>query len=147
MKPYEITYLIVPSLTIEEASEYHERMKNVIEEAGGTPGKEQVPSKKSLAYPVEKNPEAYLASLDFEAREEDIKKISEKLKKEKNMLRYLLVKKEVPKKAEEKKGDSQEKKKGKSLKPEKAEKEKSEESEKTDKAKLDDLDEKIDEML
>ncbi len=131
MKAYEITYLIAPSLTAEEAEKYHEKIKGIISKANGVLGKEQSPSKRVLAYPIKKNAEGYLASADFESSEDSIKEISKKLKKEKDLLRYLLIKKEINKTSEKKERSAQ--KKGKSLKPEKA--------------KLKEIDEKIDEIL
>jgi len=128
MKPYEITYIITPSLTLEEAIDVHEGIKKEIQENKGTLGSEQNPIRKTLAYPINKNNEGYLASVDFVTDEESIKKIEEKARKEKNFLRYIVVGKRLSKKSEEERP-----KRRKTLKPEKA--------------KLKEIDDKIDEIL
>jgi len=145
MEPYEITYLILPSLTAEEAVGFHEDIKKIIGKENGVLGNEQSPVKKPLAYLVKQHGEGYLASLDFQAKKEDVKKIGEKIKKEKNIMRYLLVGKQVSKKPEKKRRtltDSTEE-----PEKEKPVKEKKKKSLKPAKAKLQEIDDKIDEML
>ncbi len=128
MKPYEITYLIVPSLTAEEAGLFHEEVKKIITKNNGLLGSEQVPTKKTLAYPIKKSSEGYLSSVDFNASPEEAKKIAESVKKEKNVLRHILIGKQIKKKDEE--GP---RRKRRSLKPEKA--------------SLKEIDEKLDDIL
>lgn len=128
MKPYEITYLIVPSLTAEEAGLFHEEVKKIITKNNGLLGSEQVPTKKTLAYPIKKSNEGYLSSIDFNASPEEAKKIAESVKKEKNVLRHILIGKQIKKKDEE--GP---RRKRRSLKPEKA--------------SLKEIDEKLDDIL
>ncbi len=128
MKPYEITYLIVPDLTTEEAGEYHEGVKKLIAKIKGTPGSEQTPTKRVLAYSVKKNNEAYLASLDFEAESSAVQELKKLVEKEKKIIRHLIISKKVSKRDEE-----DQPKKRRSLKPEKA--------------TLKEIDEKIDEIV
>ncbi len=129
MRSYELNYLITPSLTEEEAISYHEKIKEAIKKEGGMIEKEHMPIKKKLAYDIDKKSEAYLTAVDFGITEEKIKKIKEKIGDESNILRTLLIKKEVGRKDE----DEEPKRKRRSLKPEKA--------------KLKEIDAKIDEML
>ncbi len=128
MKPYEITYLIDSSLTAEEAESFHEDIKKTVKENKGVPGSEQKPTRKTLAYPINKKTEGYLASVDFEAGAKEVTEIRKKVEKEKNILRYLIIEKQIAKK-EEKERPS----KKKTLKPEKA--------------KLKEIDDKINEIL
>ena len=128
MKPYELTYLIIPSFTSEEAGVFHEGIKKIISKNGGSLGSEQVPTRKTLAYPIKKSTEGYLSSIDFDAKPEDAKKVSEEIKKEKDILRHILIGKQFGKKI-----DEEPRRKRKSLKPEKA--------------TLQEIDEKIDEIL
>ncbi len=127
MKPYEITYLIVSSLTTVEASILHEDIKKSIKENKGVLGNEQNPTRKTLAYPINKETEGYLASVDFETEKENIKKIKEKVGKEKNIFRYLVIGKQVSKRFEKERPSRR------TLKPEKV--------------KLQEIDDKIDEIL
>ncbi len=128
MKFYEITYLIVPDLTAEETAGFHEKIKKLIEENKGKIGGEQTPTKKTLAYPVKKRTEGFLASIDFETEKEAAKKISEDMRKKEEVLRYLIISKETSKKSEE-----EPKRRRRSLKPEKA--------------KLKEIDDKLDEIV
>jgi small subunit ribosomal protein S6 len=128
MKPYELTYLIIPSFTTQEASVFHEEIKKTISKNGGVLGSEQIPTRKTLAYPIKKSTEGYLSSIDFDASPEDAKKVAEEVKKEKNILRHILIGKQFGKKI-----DEEPRRKRRSLKPEKA--------------KLQEIDEKIDEIL
>ncbi len=115
MKPYELTYLIVPSFTSEEAGVFHEGIKKTISKNGGALGSEQTPTRKTLAYPIKKNTEGYLSSIDFDANPEDAKKVGEEIRKEKNILRHILIGKQFGKKI-----DEEPRRKRRSLKPEKA---------------------------
>jgi len=133
MRPYEITYLITPMLTEGEASTFHEKMKKMVEENSGKAGQEQVPTKKTLAYPIKKNTEGYLSSFDFEIEEKDLEKVKENISKEDSILRHIIIQKDPQKEEKEEKREEKSPKKKKSLKPEKA--------------KLKEIDEKIEEML
>ena len=128
MKPYELTYLIIPSFTTEEAGVFHEGIKKIISKNGGLLGSEQIPTRKTLAYPIKKSTEGYLSSIDFNAIEENAKKVGEEVKKEKNILRHILIGKQFGKKI-----DEEPRRKRRSLKPEKA--------------KLQEIDEKLDDIL
>lgn len=132
MKTYELTYLATPSLTEEEAQEYHGKIKKIIEKEKGVLGKEQEPLKKDLAYPIKKESKSYLACVDFESTEESANKVSKEIKKEKNVLRHIIARKEFSK-VNEKQEERKRKRKSKSLKPEKT--------------KLKEIDKKIDEIL
>ncbi len=129
MKSYEITYLIPPSLTAQEAVDYHAKIKKTVEKNNGVLGNEQIPSKKKLAYPIGKETEGYLTSIDFEIDKKNLKDLEKEVEKESNVMRHILIEKQATKKEEEQKPA----RKRRSLKPEKA--------------SLRDIDAKIDEIL
>ncbi len=114
MNYYELTYLASPTFTHEEVVGYHEKIKSLIVKEKGVTSTEQEPIKKTLAYPVKKQTQAYLASIDFEIVAGDADKIKAFLKKESNILRHILIKKN---KAHEK--EDARPRKRRSLKPEK----------------------------
>ncbi len=128
MKSYEITYLTIPSLTTEEATSLHEEIKNSITKVGGSLKTDQTPTRKTLAYLVKNNSEGYLSSIDFDLDHEKIDNLVKKVERNENILRHLLLTKQIRKRDEE-----EPRRKRPSLKPEKA--------------KLKELDDKIDEML
>lgn len=128
MNYYELTYLASPTFTHEEVINFHEKIKSHISKEKGVTSTEQEPIKKTLAYPVKKHSQAYLASIDFEIDIENISKIKDIIKKENNILRYILTKKS--KKQENEEATT---KKRRSLKPEKA--------------MLEDIEQKLDEII
>ncbi len=132
-KTYELTYLITPSLTQEDATAFHEKIKSIIKK-DCQEDKEQFPKKIALAYQIEEVDEAYLACIDFQTTSDKINDLQKNLKKEKSIIRFLLV--EKPKEKiiipRERTKDKPVQKK-RSLKPEKT--------------KLQELDKKIDEIL
>lgn len=130
MKPtYELTYLIEPIMGKEDALSFHEKIKEMIKKEGGEPGHEQAPVLKKLAFEIEKHNEGYLASIDFQAPGEKANKIRKDTEQKQEVMRCLLIEKEISNKKEYRK----ERPKKKTLKPEKA--------------KLKELDKKIDEIL
>lgn len=98
MKLYEITYLISPDLSEEELRDFQEKIISFIQEQGGILGKTNSVTKKTLAYPIKKKEIAFFVNLDFQLQPEKIEILEKKLKKESKILRYLILRKELPKK-------------------------------------------------
>ena len=98
MHSYELTYLISPDLSEEELKIFPEKINSFLEE-GRSEGL-KLPVKRRLAYPIKKKIEAYLGVLNFYLPSEKLENFEKKLKKEPKILRYLLLKKEVPRKIE-----------------------------------------------
>ncbi len=97
MNFYEFTYLIDPELSKTEITSLQDKIKSLIQEEGGTVKSTGHPSKRILAYPIKKKREAFLADLSFVLEPEKLKNIKKKLKAEKQILRFLLLKKQPPK--------------------------------------------------
>ncbi len=94
MNLYEITYLITPELTEEEAIAFNEKIAEKIKGFGATLHKAENPKKRFLAYKINNQfEEAYLACIDLEVSIEKIRQIESKLKEEKEIIRHLLVSK------------------------------------------------------
>lgn len=89
---YQLTFLSSPELVQEEGEVFFEKIEALIKEKGEILAKEKL-EKIKLAYPIEKKNEAFLASLDFKTQEDEIEDLKRKIKEEKNILRYLLIKK------------------------------------------------------
>lgn len=129
MKLYELAYIANPSLSPEQATDLQEEIVKMIRKEEGVPGKASSPQKRALAYVVKKHNEAYFSSLEFSMIEESMNNLEKKIKKEKDLLRYLIIKKPVVRKVV---FEAQSEKR-RSLKPEKA--------------KLKEIDKKIEEMI
>ncbi len=96
MKHYELAYLISANLSSEEIRVLQEKINSFIQEGGEKENKFSSPEiknpiKKTLAYPVKKEKEAYFAVLNFNLNSEKIIDLEKKLKNEKAILRYLIL--------------------------------------------------------
>lgn len=100
MKLYELTYVISPELSEEELKIFQEKISSAIQNEGGKLEKAKVPMRKKLAYPIKNKSEAYLLTSDFYFLPEKLENLEKKLKAESNILRYLILAKEVPRRIE-----------------------------------------------
>ncbi|MGB9743387.1 MAG: 30S ribosomal protein S6 [Minisyncoccales bacterium] len=91
MKNYELTYLISNELTEEEAQNLQNKIVSYIQEEGGILINQRTPIKKTLAYPVKKKSQAYLAVISYQLLPEKLSNLEKKIKTEFHLLRYLIV--------------------------------------------------------
>ncbi len=157
MNLYELTYLLSPELTGEEAEAKNDEIAEKIKKTGATLYKLEGPKKRNLAYELDGFNEAYIASIDLDVESLKIKVIEEKIKQEEAVLRHLLIsKKEVEEedpseeKPTERKEESEEgNEEDNEDEEKKSEKEEDEEKkeDKDKKVKLKEIDDKIDEIL
>ena len=91
MKHYELTYLISSEMSEEEVKSLPEKVFVLIQEAGGIIENKSFPLRRKLAYPVNKQEDAYLAVLTFQLDPEKLAGLEKKLKAEGQILRYLLL--------------------------------------------------------
>jgi len=91
MRHYELTYLISKELNEEEVQNLQNKIISLIESAGGVLINQKAPIKKKLAYPVKKQPVAYLATIIYQLSAEKLTDLEKKLKTEAAILRYLIV--------------------------------------------------------
>ncbi len=96
MKNYELSYLLSPEQTLEEAQKISREVDNFINQEGGMIKTENL-AKKGLAYLIKKETEAYLAKTNFDFDPEKIIGLKTNLRSKKEILRFLLVKKKAPK--------------------------------------------------
>jgi len=132
MKLYQLTYLISPELSPEEAEGFSQEIDSLISKKGKLI-KPAIPSKRVLAYPIKKQTAAYLTRSEFHLDPQEIEKFKEEIKTKSKILRFLLLEKKVHK-----------------IKPERpkikvAPKEKKESAPK--KAELEKIEEKLEEIL
>lgn len=98
MKLYELTYLISPKLILPEAQKLAEKITDFITKEGGILGEIKNPFRQKLAYPIKKEGEGYLASLNFYLGLEKLADFEKKILSENQILRYLILTKKIPKK-------------------------------------------------
>ncbi len=98
MRYYELTYLLAPNLSEEELTKITEKINSFISEQSGILGKPARPERKRLGYEINKNKEAFLASISFSLNPKNLKQLRKSLDAESGVIRYSLVQKETPEK-------------------------------------------------
>lgn len=96
---YELSYLISGEIDEAKALDFAKKMENIISDFGKDVAFFE-PKKIRLAYPVKKQREGFLASIDFAAEPKNTLQLTKDLAKETEILRFLIVKK-LAKKPEE----------------------------------------------
>jgi small subunit ribosomal protein S6 len=91
MKPYEIAYLISSELSEEEVRAFQGKITSLVKEEGGILSEARMPLRKKLAYPIEKQNQAYLAFFNFQLNPDALVNLEKKLKAENQILRYLIL--------------------------------------------------------
>lgn len=97
---YELTYLISPELNEKEIAELSQKIEKLITETGKVK-KSEPPKAVRLSYAIQKKRNAFLATLEFQTEPQNIEKLKKNLEKITEVLRFLLIKKEVSKKEKE----------------------------------------------
>lgn len=92
MQLYELTYLISPELNEGELKDFSQKIDSLVSKTGKIT-KSESPRKISLAFPVQKKGEAFLVTFEFQALPQEAENLKKGLEKEKDVLRFLLVKK------------------------------------------------------
>ena len=89
-KLYEITFLVSPSYSEEEAQAFQQSLKNEVKSLGGLVDDEGGVLKRRLSYPIKKMSEAHVASFRFLLASEEIHELETKLTVP-QILRFLIV--------------------------------------------------------
>ena len=98
MKNYELTYLISTDVSAEELKNFPEKIKSFIQEEEGAIKKTTEPSKTKLGYPIKEKGQGFLTILNFSLSPEKIANLEKKLKAENQILRYMILNKDLSKK-------------------------------------------------
>lgn len=96
MKLYQLTYLISPELSSEEAESFSQEIDSLISKKGKLI-KPRSPSRRVLAYPIKKQTAAYLTRSEFDLDPQEIENFKKEIKTKSKILRFLLLEKKVPK--------------------------------------------------
>jgi len=95
MRDYEITILLAPTLTDKELDKAVKGLTDVFEKAGAKVSKKVDTANKAMAYEIKKFHEANYAYMEVSAKPSDILGFDTKLKQDDNVIRYLIVAKNV----------------------------------------------------
>ncbi|MCK4355193.1 30S ribosomal protein S6 [Candidatus Parcubacteria bacterium] len=92
MTNYELTYLISPETSEEQRETISQNITSFIKEQEGVLGNIQGKLiKKFLGYPIKDQNMAYVGTLYFSFLAEKVKNLEEKIKLEKQILRFMLI--------------------------------------------------------
>jgi small subunit ribosomal protein S6 len=140
-KHYELLYLVPATYTDDELLPVKEKVKDLLKKFGGEITMEDSLGKKKLAYPIKKNFQGYYLLYEFDLEGSKLAELNKNLGMTNELLRHTIVTKnfKTPTIAQitEARAEKEESK---------AAEEKKEESKK-DKIKLEDLDQRLDEIL
>lgn len=87
---YEVVYLLSPTLVLEEAQNFHQTIKNAVQDFGGLIEDDGEIARKRLSFAIKKMNEAYLAYFKFMLQREKISELKSKLSTP-QILRFLVV--------------------------------------------------------
>lgn len=142
MKTYELTYIISPEISSQEAEAFGKEIEFFIQSKEGVILKQLTPTPKTLAYPIKNYASGFMGVLEFQLEPEKLIDIKENLDKNEKINRYtIIIKKMIKQKKErrQKKQPAPTIEKESEVKPEiKIEKEKVE---------LKDIEQQLDEIL
>ncbi len=96
MKLYRLVFLVSSRLELKKAKEVTQGIQNLIKEGEGEIKTTKEISKKTLAYEIKKEGEAYLGSIQFNYLAEKVPNLEKNLKEQSSILRFLIT--AVPKK-------------------------------------------------
>ena len=154
MQHYELLYIIPAKYTTEEVKPIVERLTGLVKTAGGEITKSEDLGKQKLAYPIDHTYHGYYFLNEFDMEPLSLKKLDDNLRLDNDVLRHLLTKKRIKtadeinqeKKAEARILKEKEKEMNK-VEEEVKKEEKIEAPAKSKKVSLEELDQKLDEIL
>ena len=92
---YELTYLINAGLQEIDSADLIKKIKQTIIQLNGEITQEITGQKIRLAYQIKKQQEGFLICLNFQIAPENLEKVEQQLKHEKDILRYLITIKKI----------------------------------------------------
>lgn len=94
MRDYELTILLVPTLSGPELTKETKTIADVLEKSGAKVSRKDDVAKKPLAYEINKVREANFVYIEATLLPAEAPNIEKKLKLMENVIRYMLIKKE-----------------------------------------------------
>jgi ribosomal protein S6 len=91
MKTYELSYIVSPEITSEEAQAKAKELESAILAKEGTVLKQSAPVAKTLSYPVGKRASGFFGILEFQIEAEKLPELQEMLSKDGKIVRHMLI--------------------------------------------------------
>lgn len=146
MKTYELTYIISPEITSEEAEAFAKGLESFVQSKEGVIIKQTNPVAKTLSYQIKKHASGFIGSIEFQLDPEILVELKQMVDDDKKINRHMIVikhpaKKDKPRRTRNKIGNEfiVEKESPKEIVVEK--------KEETKKVELRDIEQKLEELL
>ncbi len=97
MKTYELTYIISPEITSEEAEAKAKEIESVIQGKEGMISKQSNPVARALSYPIKKQASGFFGVLEFQLEPEKLVELKEIIAKDGKIVRHMVIIKEPAK--------------------------------------------------
>jgi len=94
MKTYELTYIVSPEITSEEAEAKAKEIESAISSREGMVLKQSNPAAKSLSYPIKKHASGFFGVLEFQLEPEKLIELKEIIGKDGKIVRHMIIIKE-----------------------------------------------------
>ena len=91
MKTYELTYIVSPEITLEEAEAKGKEIELAISSKEGIILKQLNPVAKTFSYPIGKNASGFLGVLEFQLESEKLIELEAELTKDVKIVRHMLI--------------------------------------------------------
>ncbi|MCX6723073.1 MAG: 30S ribosomal protein S6 [Candidatus Staskawiczbacteria bacterium] len=95
MKTYELTYIVSPDITSEEAESKGKEIASLISSKEGTILRQSNPSARTLSYPIKKHASGFFGVLEFQVEPEKLLELKDILVKDGKIVRHMLIIKEA----------------------------------------------------
>jgi ribosomal protein S6 len=96
MTTYELTYIISPEATSEEAEAKSKEIESLIQGKEGSVLKQTNPIARTLSYPIKKHASGFWGVLEFQVEPEKVIEIKETIAKDVKIVRNMIIIKGIP---------------------------------------------------
>lgn len=91
MKIYELTYIVSPESTLEQAETFFNEIESFIQSKEGVLLKQINPIARTLSYPIKKHASGFVASIEFQLEAENLKEVKDMLTKNDKIVRHMVI--------------------------------------------------------
>lgn len=91
MKTYELTYIISPDITSEEAEAKAKEIESLIQGKEGAVIKQLNPIAKTLSYPIAKRASGFFGNIEFQLEPEKLLELKDILVKDEKIVRHMIT--------------------------------------------------------
>ena len=91
MKTYELTYIISPEITSEEAITEAKNIESFVQAQEGVILRQNNPTARTLSYPIKKQASGFMGVLEFQIEPEKLSELKEKIDKDEKIVRHMVI--------------------------------------------------------